>query len=135
MLAHVANDENMIEAFRNGADIHRATAAQVFHMPEDMVTPLMRSRAKAVNFGIVYGIGAFSLSKQLGVSRQEADTYIRDYLHHYSGIDAYMQRVVERAKACGYAETMFGRRRYLPELKSSNFNLRSLSLIHISEPT
>ncbi len=125
VLAHVANDENMIEAFRNGADIHRATAAQVFHMPEDMVTPLMRSRAKAVNFGIVYGIGAFSLSKQLGVSRQEADTYIRDYLHHYSGIDAYMQRVVERAKACGYAETMFGRRRYLPELKSSNFNLRS----------
>lgn len=125
VLAHVANDANMIEAFQNGEDIHRATAAQVFHMPEDMVTPLMRSRAKAVNFGIVYGIGAFSLSKQLGVARQEADAYIKEYLRHYSGIDAYMQRVVEQAKARGYAQTMFGRRRYLPELKSSNFNLRS----------
>ncbi len=125
VLAHVAHDENMIEAFRNGEDIHRATAAQVFHMPEQMVTPLMRSRAKAVNFGIVYGIGAFSLSKQLHISRREADTYIKDYLQHYSGIDDYMQRVVKDAKEKGYAETMFGRRRYLPELSSSNFNLRS----------
>lgn len=125
VLAHVANDQNMIDAFKSGEDIHRATAAQVFHMPEEMVSPLMRSRAKAVNFGIVYGIGAFSLSKQLHISRQEADTYIKDYLQHYSGINDYMERVVAEAKEKGYAETMFGRRRYLPELSSSNFNLRS----------
>ena len=125
VLAHVANDQNMIDAFKSGADIHRATAAQVFHMPEEMVSPLMRSRAKAVNFGIVYGIGAFSLSKQLRISRQEADTYIKDYLQHYNGINDYMERVVAEAKEKGYAETMFGRRRYLPELSSSNFNLRS----------
>lgn len=125
VLAHVAGDENMIAAFRNGEDIHRATAAQVFHMPEDMVTPLMRSRAKAVNFGIVYGIGAFSLSKQLGVSRKEAEDYIQSYLAHYAGIDAYMQRAVAQAKELGYAQTLFGRRRYLPELASSNFNTRS----------
>lgn len=125
VLAHVANDQNMIAAFNSGEDIHRATAAQVFHMPEEMVTPLMRSRAKAVNFGIVYGIGAFSLSKQLHITRQEADTYIKDYLQHYSGINDYMQRVVAEAKEKGYAETMFGRRRYLPELSSSNFNLRA----------
>ncbi|MDD3261399.1 MAG: DNA polymerase I, partial [Oscillospiraceae bacterium] len=125
VLAHAANDKNMIDAFRNGEDIHRATAAQVFHMPEEMVTPLMRSRAKAVNFGIVYGIGAFSLSKQLHISRKEADTYIKEYLQHYSGINDYMQRMVKEAKEKGYAETIFGRRRYLPELSSSNFNLRS----------
>ena len=125
VLAHVANDRNMIQAFLNNDDIHRSTAAQVFHMPEDMVTPIMRSRAKAVNFGIVYGIGAFSLAKDIGVTRREADTYIKDYLSHYSGIDEYMKRVVAQAKEDGYAETMFGRRRYLPELTSSNFNLRS----------
>lgn len=125
VLAHAANDENMIAAFKSGEDIHRATAAQVFHMPEEMVTPLMRSRAKAVNFGIVYGIGAFSLAKQLHITRSEADTYIKEYLHHYSGIKDYMDRTVQEAKDKGYAETMFGRRRYLPELSSSNFNLRS----------
>ncbi|QEY34916.1 DNA polymerase I [Caproiciproducens galactitolivorans] len=125
VLAHVANDRNMIQAFLNNDDIHRSTAAQVFHMPEDMVTPIMRSRAKAVNFGIVYGISAFSLAKDIGVTRKEADTYIRDYLSHYSGINEYMKRVVAEAKENGYAETMFGRRRYLPELTSSNFNMRS----------
>ena len=125
VLAHVANDEAMIAAFREDRDIHRSTAAQVFHMPEQMVTPLMRSRAKAVNFGIVYGIGAFSLSKNIHVSVGEAKRYIEDYLALYSGVDAYMKRVVEEAKKKGYAETMFGRRRYLPELTSSNFNMRS----------
>ena len=125
VLAHVANDRNMIEAFLNNDDIHRSTAAKVFHMPENMVTPLMRSRAKAVNFGIVYGIGAFSLSKDINVTRKEAETYINDYLAHYSGIDQYMRQVVADAKERGYAETMFGRRRYLPELTSSNFNMRS----------
>lgn len=125
VLAHVANDRNMIQAFLNNDDIHRSTAAKVFHMPENMVTPIMRSRAKAVNFGIVYGIGAFSLSKDIGVTRKEAETYIRDYLSNYSGIDQYMKQVVADAKENGYAETMFGRRRYLPELTSSNFNMRS----------
>ncbi len=115
----------MIEAFRKDDDIHRSTAAQVFHMPEEMVTPLMRSRAKAVNFGIVYGIGAFSLSKDIGVTRKEADEYIQGLSGHYSGVDDYMERVVDQAKDKGYAETIFGRRRYLPELSSSNFNLRA----------
>ncbi len=125
VLAHVANDKNMIQAFLNNDDIHRSTAAQVFHMPEQMVTPIMRSRAKAVNFGIVYGIGAFSLSKDINVTRKEAETYINDYLSHYEGINQYMKRVVAEAKENGYAETMFGRRRYLPELTSSNFTMRS----------
>lgn len=125
VLAHIANDENMIQAFRSNDDIHRRTAAQVFHMPEQMVTPLMRSRAKAVNFGIVYGIGAFSLSQKIHVSVREARQYISDYLTHFSGVDAYMKRVVEEAKEKGYVETMFGRRRYLPELISSNHNLRA----------
>lgn len=125
VLAHVANDKNMIEAFRKNDDIHRSTAAQVFKMPEEMVTPLMRSRAKAVNFGIVYGIGAFSLAKDINVSRKEADEYIKAYLAHYSGVREYMERVVEEAKDKGYVETLFGRRRYLPELTSSNHNLRA----------
>ncbi len=124
VLAHVANDATMIQAFKNNDDIHRSTAARVFHMPEQMVTPIMRSRAKAVNFGIVYGIGAFSLAKDIGVTRKEAETYIHDYLSNYAGIDEYMKRVVAEAKQNGYAETMFGRRRYLPELTSSNFNMR-----------
>ena len=124
VLAHVANDATMIQAFLNNDDIHRSTAAKVFHMPEQMVTPIMRSRAKAVNFGIVYGIGAFSLAKDIGVTRKEAETYINDYLANYAGIDEYMKRVVALAKENGYAETMFGRRRYLPELTSSNFNMR-----------
>lgn len=125
VLAHVANDPNMQQAFREQTDIHRATAAQVFHIPEEMVTPLMRSRAKEVNFGIVYGIGAFSLAKNLGVTRREAEDYINAYLAHYSGVRRYMEQIVELAKEQGYVETMFGRRRYLPELSSSNFNLRS----------
>lgn len=125
VLAHVANDKNMIQAFLDHDDIHRRTAAQVFHLPESMVTPLMRSRAKAVNFGIVYGIGAFSLSQDIHVSMREAKQYIADYLAHFSGVDGYMQRVVEDAKSKGYVETMFGRRRYLPELASSNHNLRA----------
>ena len=125
VLAHVANDQNMINAFLNNEDIHRATAAQVFHQPPEMVTPLMRSRAKAVNFGIVYGIGAFSLSQDIGVSRKEAGDYIDAYLAHYSGVRDYMEKVVAEAKDKGYSETIFGRRRYLPELSSSNFNMRS----------
>lgn len=125
VLAHVANDSGMIEAFKENDDIHRNTAAQVFHMPREMVTPLMRSRAKAVNFGIIYGIGAFSLAKNISVTRKEAEEYIKTYLDHFSGVRDYMTNVVEHAKETGYVETLFGRRRYLPELSSSNFNLRS----------
>ena len=125
VLAHVAHDSGMIEAFKENDDIHRNTAAQVFHMPREMVTPLMRSRAKAVNFGIIYGIGAFSLAKNIGVTRKEAEEYIKTYLDHFSGVRNYMTNVVEHAKETGYVETLFGRRRYLPELSSSNFNLRS----------
>lgn len=125
VLSDIADDKAMIDAFNNGDDIHAITASQVFKMPLQMVTPLMRSRAKAVNFGIVYGIGAFSLAKDIGVSRAEADRYIKDYLHHYSGVDRYMNEVVEEAKKNGYVKTLFGRRRYLPELSSSNGMLRA----------
>ena len=125
VLAHVAGDQAMQEDFREGRDIHTSTAARVFNMPQELVTSEMRSKAKAVNFGIVYGIGAFSLSKDIGVSRKEADDYIKEYLRNYSGVDAYMKRVVEEAKEKGYVETLFGRRRYLPELKSGNFNMRA----------
>lgn len=125
VLSDIADDKAMIDAFNNGDDIHAITASQVFKMPLQMVTPFMRSRAKAVNFGIVYGIGAFSLAKDIGVSRAEADRYIKDYLHHYSGVDRYMNEVVEEAKKNGYVKTLFGRRRYLPELSSSNGMLRA----------
>lgn len=125
VLAHIANDENMIKAFSEGTDIHTATAAVAFGMPVDMVTPELRSRAKAVNFGIVYGIGAFSLAKDIGVSRKEADALIKSYLAAYSGVDCYMNNIIEKAKTNGYVVTLFGRRRYLPELSSSNGMLRA----------
>lgn len=125
VLAHISNDKNMIDGFNSGDDIHAITASQVFNMPLPMVTPLMRSRAKAVNFGIVYGIGAFSLAQNIGVSRAEADAYIKGYLKHYSGVDSYMEKIVEQAKETGYVKTLFNRRRYLPELTSGNGMLRA----------
>ncbi len=125
VLAHMANDQNMISAFKSGVDIHTVTASEVFSMPIDMVTPVMRSRAKAVNFGIVYGIGAFSLAKDIGVSRAEADSYIKNYLNTYKGVDEYMRTTIENAKRDGFVVTEFGRRRYLPELSSSNGMLRA----------
>jgi len=125
VLAAIANDTKMLQAFAAGQDIHTNTAAQVFGMPVEFVTPLMRTQAKAVNFGIVYGIGAFSLSKDINVSVAEADRYIKNYLKTYDGVAAYMEKTVANANACGYITTLFGRRRYLPELKSSNHNLRA----------
>lgn len=125
VLAHIANDTEMCNAFKNNDDIHSITASQVFSIPFEMVTPLMRSRAKAVNFGIVYGIGAFSLSKDIGVTVKEADRYIKAYLAHYDGVQKYMESTIEEAKNKGYVETMFNRRRYLPELSSSNKNMRA----------
>ena len=115
----------MRAAFTGGQDIHTATAAQVFHVAPADVTPEMRRSAKAVNFGIVYGISAFSLSQDIGVSVAEAKAYMEAYFATFPGVRKYMDEVVEKAKAAGYVETLFHRRRDLPELKSSNFNMRS----------
>lgn len=125
VLAHIADDKNMLEAFKNGADIHRITAAQVFGVKEEEVTSIMRSRAKAINFGIVYGIGDFSLAKDLRITRKQAKSYIESYLENYSGVRKYMHEIVETGKKQGYVTTLLGRRRYLPELHASNFNIRS----------
>ena len=115
----------MIDAFKNGTDIHAVTASQVFGIPLELVSHEMRSNAKAVNFGIVYGISAFSLAQDIGVSNAEASAYIKSYMSKYAAIADYMKRVVDEAKAKGYAETLYGRRRYLPELTASNFQMRS----------
>ena len=124
VLAHIAQDEAMLTAFREGIDIHTATASQVFSIPFDEVTPLQRRHAKAVNFGIVYGISEFSLAEDIGVSRFEARDYIDNYLANYKGVKAYMKKVVDDARECGYTETIYGRKRWIPELKSTNFNIR-----------
>ena len=125
LLAHMAGDEKMIEAFRSGRDFHTVTAAQVFGVEPDQVSAEMRRSAKAVNFGIVYGISAFSLSQDIGVTVAEAKAYMDRYFATYPGVRAYMDHVVEQAKTDGYVSTLMGRRRWLPELKSSNFNTRS----------
>ncbi|MBQ8579509.1 MAG: DNA polymerase I [Oscillospiraceae bacterium] len=125
VLAHIADDAVMRNAFISGTDIHTATAAQVFGVEVENVTPLQRRHAKAVNFGIVYGISEFSLAEDIGVSRWEAKDYIENYLTNYAGVRAYMHDVVASAREKGYTATIFGRRRYIPELKSSNFNIRS----------
>ena len=125
VLAHIADDQTMQRAFCGGVDIHTATAAQVFGVDVESVTPLQRRHAKAVNFGIVYGISEFSLAEDIGVSRYEAKEYIESYLANYAGVRRYMKDVVDNARQTGFTETMFGRRRYIPELKSSNFNIRS----------
>jgi DNA polymerase-1 len=120
VLAHMANDEAMIDTFLSGGDIHTATAAKISGLPHEMITPLLRSRAKAVNFGIVYGIGAYSLSQDLNISFKEAKQYIDGYMTTYHGVAEYMKQVVETAKEQGYVATLMGRRRYLPELKATN---------------
>lgn len=125
VLAHVSQDKNMINAFKNGEDIHAITASQIMGVPLEMVTPEMRFKAKAVNFGILYGMSAFSLAKDLEISFEEAQTYIVRYLAHYEGIDNYMRQVIEKAREQGFVETIFSRRRYLPEIHSTNFVLRS----------
>lgn len=125
LLAVLSNDENMKNAFLNGEDFHTTVASQVFGVDEDNVTPELRRRAKAVNFGIVYGIGEFSLAKDLGISRKHAKEYIESYLHTFSGVDKYLKNTIEEAKKNGYTTTMFGRRRNIPELKSTNRNIRA----------
>ena len=125
LLAHMAGDEAMQQAFRSGEDFHTVTAAKVFHVPEAEVTHQMRSRAKAVNFGIVYGMSAFSLSQDIHVTVAEAKDYMERYFATYPGVRQYMTDVVERAREQGFVETLYHRRRALPELKSSNFIQRS----------
>lgn len=125
ILSHMSGDKNMQDGFNKGMDIHTATAAQVFDMPANMVTSEMRRAAKAVNFGIVYGIGAFSLSKDIGVTVAEADRYIKNYLAKYPGVKSFMEQTVADAQEKGYAVTMFGRRRPIPELKNSNKNIQA----------
>lgn len=125
VLAHIANDAAMIDAFNSGVDIHTVTASQAFGVPMDEVTPLMRSKAKAVNFGIVYGIGAFSLAKDIHVSYSEAKQYIDSYMNTYKGVCKYMNEVVAKAKENGYVETMFNRRRPIGEFAASNAALRA----------
>ena len=120
LLAHISNDANMIRAFCDGVDVHTSTAATVFGVAESAVTSELRKRAKAVNFGIMYGIGAFSLSDDIGVSRAEAQDYIDQYLAGYPGIDAYLKNTIQQAYEDAYVTTLFGRRRYIPELKASN---------------
>lgn len=125
ILAHLSGDKNMQRSFTEGKDIHTSTAAQVFGMPEDMVTKEMRRAAKAVNFGIVYGIGAFSLAKDIDVSVAQADRYIKSYLSNFSGVRDFMENAVKEAEENGYARTMFGRRRYIPELSAKNKNIQA----------
>ena len=125
LLAHMAGDEKMIAAFQSGQDIHAQTASQVFGLPPEEITGELRRRAKAVNFGIVYGISGFSLAQDIGVTRQEAADYMEKYLETFSGVKQYMYHVKEQAHKDGYVAPLMGRRRWLPELKSSNYNLRS----------
>lgn len=124
LLAHIAGDTEMQAAFRSGEDFHTVTASRVFHVPPEEVTPEMRRRAKAVNFGIVYGISAFSLAQDIGVTVAEAKAYMERYFETYQGVRQYMTDVVTKAEQDGYVQTLMHRRRALPELKSSNFNLR-----------
>ena len=125
VLAHMSGDQTLIDAYRQAQDIHRITASQVFHIPFDEVTDLQRRNAKAVNFGIVYGISSFGLGEDLGITRQEAAEYIRQYFATYPRIKEFLDQMVEQAKETGYATTLFGRRRPVPELTSSNFMQRS----------
>jgi DNA polymerase-1 len=125
VLAHIAEDEGLSEAFREGLDIHKSTASKVFGVPEAEVTSEMRTRAKAVNFGIVYGIGDFSLARDIGVTRKEAREYIDSYLDRYHGVKKYMADSVDEGKRLGFARTILGRRRSLPELRAANYTPRA----------
>ena len=127
ILAHVAQDPLMLESFRENQDVHARTASEVFGVPLDLVSHEMRSRAKAVNFGIVYGISDFGLARQLGCSRKEAGEFIENYLARYQGVKEYMERMKSLAREQGFVSTLLGRRRYLPDINNRNFNLRSFA--------
>ena len=125
ILAHVTGDEHMQQAFLNGEDIHRSTAAKIYGVPQSEVTPRLRSASKAINFGIMYGKGAYSLSKDIGVSVKEAEAFLRNYLDAFPKVSSYMEKTIANARECGYVSTLFGRRRALPELASNNHNIRA----------
>ncbi len=125
LLAHMSGDKNLIDAYKHAEDIHAITASKVFHVPFEEVTPLQRRNAKAVNFGIVYGISSFGLSQDLSITRKEAEQYIKSYFETYPGIKSFLDGLVEDGRTKGYVTTMFGRRRPVPELSSSNFMQRS----------
>ncbi|QII50183.1 DNA polymerase I [Bacillus paralicheniformis] len=127
VLAHISKDKNLIEAFTNDMDVHTKTAMDVFHVSEEEVTSAMRRQAKAVNFGIVYGISDYGLSQNLGITRKEAAAFIERYFHSFQGVKEYMEETVQEAKQRGYVTTLLSRRRYIPELTSRNFNLRSFA--------
>jgi len=124
LMAHFSGDETMIRAFKNGEDIHARTASEIFDVPAEWVTPELRSRAKAVNFGLIYGISGFGLSRNTGVSRQEAARFIEKYFERYPGVKRFMDNAAKEGMEKGYAETLMGRRRYLPELKSPKAPIR-----------
>ncbi len=125
LLAHLSEDPAFIEAFRRGGDIHRETAAIIFSVPVDGVTPEMRARAKTINFATIYGQGPFALSRQLGISQDEAKDFIRLYFERFAGVRRFLDQAIERARSAGYVETLFGRRRYIPELKDPTYNVRA----------
>ena len=123
-MAHISQDKAMLSAFKNNEDIHREVASKVLGIPQEEVTKEQRSAAKAVNFGIVYGISEFGLAQQLGISRKQAKEYIEQYLEKYNGINKFMEDIVKQAKETGYVETLFNRKRYIPELKSTSYMVR-----------
>ncbi len=127
ILAHISNDAVMVEAFKTGADIHRRTAAEVFQIPMDSVTPEQRDSAKAINFGIVYGISSFGLAKGTNLTRAEAQHYIDQYFSRYPGVKSYLDNIIVTAKEQGYVTTLLNRRRYLPNIKSRNYQQRSFA--------
>jgi DNA polymerase-1 len=124
-MAHLSGDPLFIEAFRQGGDIHRQTAALIFNCPVEQVTSEMRARAKTINFATIYGQGAFALSRQLGISQEDARTFITRYFERFAGVRAFLDRQIQLARELGYVETIFKRRRYIPEIKDRNFNLRA----------
>ncbi|MCY7609982.1 DNA polymerase, partial [Bacillus safensis] len=127
VLAHISQDENLIEAFTQDMDIHTKTAMDVFHVSEEEVTSSMRRQAKAVNFGIVYGISDYGLSQNLGITRKEAAAFIERYLTSFKGVKTYMEEIVQEAKQKGYVTTLLKRRRYIPDITSRNFNIKSFA--------
>jgi DNA polymerase-1 len=127
LMAHLSEDPAFIEAFRSGGDIHRQTASVIFGVPVAQVTPEMRARAKTINFGTIYGQGPFALSRQLGITQEEAKTFIAQYFERFAGVRAYLDLQVKLARENGYVETLFGRRRYIPEINEKNFNLRAFA--------
>jgi DNA polymerase-1 len=125
LMAHLSGDPAFIDAFTRGEDIHRQTAALIFNVPLESVTPEMRGRAKTINFGTIYGQGAFALSRMLGIPQDEAKAFIAEYFRRFAGVRAYLDRQVALAREQGYVETLFGRRRYVPEIRDRNFNTRA----------